>query len=226
MRLRIIKLAITNILATLALVACSVSISNVTPTITPTVPDPVVRVELPSTSTHVPTESPPTATPTITPSPTPERIEGLPIIQPPELLQEHLSDESIPWFKFEIAEDYREPIIGETLTKTLTLLDTPAFMWDSWWCAANDSILANTLGNMTFDYILDGISLDPETQGYRFDQYQNDGSSCQVTVFYLTDWPSGTHTLEYTFTVINRINDGYRGFPPSPYPTIYTVIVP
>ena len=225
MRLRTLGVLILSV-AVLPLTACSVTILDVTPTATPTVPAPAVSIELRPTSTAVFTNSPPTATPTATFTPTPERIEGLPLVQPPDSLQENLSNENIPWFKFGIAEDYREPIIGETLASTLTLIDTPAFMWDSWWCAANDSILANTLTNMSFEYKLNGVVLDPETQGYSFLQSQADGSSCQITVFYLTDWPGGTHTLEYSFTVINRINDGFRGFPPATYPTIYTVIVP
>lgn len=220
------RFAVVALAGALALTACTITITEIQPTPTATVPAPVVVVEMPPTSTPLPTQAPPTATPTITPTPEPARIEGAPLVDYPANIEGGDDSDSLPWFKFEIAQDNREPIIGETLTQTVTLVNTPALVWDSWWCAANDQILERTVNNMEFEYTLNGVALDPETQALVFDQFQSNGAYCRVTAFLLRDWPSGTHELRYSFTVLNNMSDGFRSYPPATYPTVYTIEVP
>lgn len=218
-----------GLLSALLFSACRITITEVLPTATvgPT-STPVVLVQAAPSSTPLPTGAPPSPTPTVTPTATPPTIANGPAVNYAEVVEENINSDAIEWFKFEIANDNREPVIGETLTANVTLTAEQAqgFMWDSWWCAADDSLLQGTLVNMDFFYRVNGVDLDVEQQGYIYTQYTTSGSICRVTVFYLTNWPSGTHTLEYVFSVKQRVSDGFRNYPPADYVTQYTVVVP
>ena len=98
-------------------------------------------------------------------------------------------------------------------------------MWDNWWCAASDGMLAGNLAVMEFAYSINDKPIEPSL-GITFPQHLQDGSVCSVTVFYLTDWPEGGHELEYAYTVTGNTNDGYRAYGPGTYRKIYTITVP
>ena len=98
-------------------------------------------------------------------------------------------------------------------------------MWDNWWCAASNGMLAGNLAVMDFNYSINGETVDSGL-GVTFSQHLQNGSVCSVKVFYLTDWPKGDHELEYAFTVNGNTNDGYRVYGPGTYRKIYIITVP
>lgn len=210
----------------LLVAACGpITISEITPTTPPTAPPPLTATP---SLTPLPTYAPPTETPTPTATPTPDPAAGprIPFVHTSEEAKAVISnDEEIPWLVNTLLGDFRLGTRAEPLVLSVTI-DTAAITWDNWWCATSDAVLQGNLAVMEFKYEINDELLETEAQAYQFTQYLTYGDACQVTSFYLSDWPPGEHDLKYTFSFTGNVSDGRQVYGAGDYVTIYRVTVP
>ena len=193
---------------------------------TPPPPTAVPSAVPPATFTPYPTYAPPTPTATPFPTPTPDPAAGpvVPRIATSPETKVNLKNKAVPWLNSDLLKDFREPKLDEPLVFEVQL-KSEGLIWDNWWCAASDEILAGTLAAMKFEYRIDGEPAKPDNS-FTFKQFLADGSACSVTAYYLLDWPTGAHALQYTYTITGNLSDGYRVYKPGVYKRTYNVTAP
>ena len=210
----------------LLVAACGpITISELTPT-----PAPIATAPPTATAslTPLPTYAPPTHTPTPTKTPTPDPGEGPtnPNVNTSADAKAALQNsEEIPLL---VAGLIKESELGSrNVPLEFSLkLTTESITWDNWWCAATDAILAGNIAVMGVLYEINDEPIDVEEHAFIYKQYLQNGTVCQVTAFYLSEWPAGKHELRYSITFTGNVNDGFGVYSAGDYVTVYKVTMP
>ncbi len=210
----------------LLVAACGpITISELTPTPAPTTTAPPTAT---ASLTPLPTYAPPTETPTPTNTPTPDPGEGPtnPKVNTSADAEAALQNsEEIPLLVNDILQESELGSRNVPLELRVSLT-TDRITWDNWWCAATNAILAGNVAVMGVLYELNSEPIEVEEHAFIYQQFLQDGTVCQVTAFYLSEWPTGEHELRYTITFTGNVNDGFGVYSAGDYVTVYKVTVP
>ena len=121
-------------------------------------------------------------------------------------------------------EQYSNPTQpGKTYTYTIPLKESQPLMWGVFWCAKDQTTLDSNFKDIKFTFLLDGINPDPNNLASL--DFTNQGQSCRIKVYQLTNWPGGEHHLSTQVTLARKINDGFQDFAKGAFIYDYTVYV-
>ena len=121
-------------------------------------------------------------------------------------------------------EQYSNPTQpGKTYSYTIALKESNPLMWGVFWCAKDQTTLDSNFKDIKFTFTLDGTNPDPNNLASL--DFTNQGQSCRIKVYQLTNWPGGEHHLSTNVTLARKINDGFQDFARGTFIYDYTVYV-
>lgn len=121
-------------------------------------------------------------------------------------------------------EQYSNPTQpGKTYSYTIALKESNPLMWGVFWCAKDQKTLDSNFKELKFAFTLDGMNPDPNNLANL--DFTNQGQSCRIVVYQLTNWPGGEHHLSTNVTLARKINDGFQDFARGTFIYDYTVYV-
>jgi hypothetical protein len=90
------------------------------------------------------------------------------------------------------------------------------FTWSFYWCASNDEILAENLGQMAVLFEIDGVALAPQ-QILEYEE-SSQGWHCHHWATLLSDWQAAAESeLRIRYTFSQAVNDGRGDYPAGEY---------
>jgi hypothetical protein len=121
-------------------------------------------------------------------------------------------------------EHYSNPTHpGKTYSYTIALKASQPLLWGYFWCAKDKTVLEENFNDFKFAFSLDGNKPDPNKLASL--DFPNQGQSCRIIVYQLTDWPGGEHHLSTQITFARNLSDGFADFEKGTFTYDYTVYV-
>lgn len=112
---------------------------------------------------------------------------------------------------------------GTTYNYTIPLKESQPLLWGFFWCAKDQPTLESNFKNFKFDFSLDGSAPDPKSLASL--DFPNQGQSCRIIVYQLTNWPAGEHHLSTQVNILRKLSDGFADFDKGSFTYDYSVYV-
>ena len=109
----------------------------------------------------------------------------------------------------DFASDFNSGLLAgrSYFSYTVNLRQSQSVIWNTGWCAANESILRQNISQMDFEFNINGQPVSQSKFGVKFLTNQNH-HYCSYTFTVLKDWPVGTFIVTTVKVFKSDIDDG------------------
>ncbi len=115
---------------------------------------------------------------------------------------------------------------------TARLSEGNSIFLSSGWCAKTESILKENMAHYAFSIVVNGNEIPRDQFFYLPHEVPAganpdgpEGWACSLYGLFATDWPHGQNHVVHTYTLTQRLNDGYATYEAGSYVMDYTLLV-